>query len=103
MMHQGITVNYWSKFTLMEQLANIGTDVSRAIKWKNNGMPDDSRAAFARALELLDLSIADPKNQNHRIRELTIVREALIDYFKAITNIKVPMKHGKIISCFLTG
>ncbi|MFI4919714.1 MAG: hypothetical protein ACHP65_09185 [Legionellales bacterium] len=81
MMHQGITSEYWSKFTLMEQLANIGMDVSRTIRWKNKGKHDDSQAAFARAMELLNLSIADPKNQNHRLKELLIVREALMDYF----------------------
>lgn len=35
--------------------------------------------AFERALELLDLTAADPKNQS-RLRELRRVREALSDH-----------------------
>ena len=39
-----------------------------------------SKQAFERALELLSLTILDPKHKG-RLRELTRVREALIDYF----------------------
>ena len=38
------------------------------------------RPALDRALELLDLTIADPKNVR-QVRELHLVRNALLDYF----------------------
>lgn len=71
----------WFKFSLFEQLANVGTDIDRAIRYKNTGAMLDSKAAFYRALELLDLTIADPKSRGPRLKELLRVREALIDYF----------------------
>ncbi len=70
----------WSKFTLLEQLANIGADVSRAINWKRRDCPEDSNYAFERALELWDFTIADPKNRRH-LREIVRARELFIDFF----------------------
>jgi len=43
--------------TLCEQMANIGSEVSRALKWMEKGNPEYSRKAAARALELLELGI----------------------------------------------
>lgn len=40
----------------------------------------NSESAFDRGLELLDLTIADPRHRR-RLRELTRLREALADYF----------------------
>ena len=71
----------WQKFSLMEQLANVGTDVARAINGKKKGDLEYSTMAFYSALELLDLTIGDPKNKGHRRKELCRVREVLIDYF----------------------
>lgn len=39
-----------------------------------------SRKAFERALELIDLTVADPKNRR-RLREILRTREALVDHF----------------------
>jgi hypothetical protein len=63
------------------QLANVGTDVDRAISWRNRGDMEYSVKAFERALELLDLTISDDKNNKGKRRELLRVREALVDYF----------------------
>lgn len=61
-------------------MANVGMDVERTINWRNRGEAKRSGAAFERALELLDLTIADPKNRK-RLKEPCRVREALVDYF----------------------
>jgi hypothetical protein len=79
--HKGLTPERWFKFTLMEQLANVGAEIGRTISWRNKGDLEYSRAAFERALELLDLTVADPKNKGAKRRELLRVREALVDYF----------------------
>lgn len=81
MIHKDLTPERWFN-SLFEQLANVGTDIDRAIRWRNKGELEDSKLAFARAMELLDLTIADPKNQGPRFRELKIVRLALVDYFQ---------------------
>lgn len=64
----------------MEQLANVGTDIARTINWKKKGNLEYSQLAFERALELLDMTIRDPKNR-YRLKEPVRAREALIDCF----------------------
>ncbi len=81
MIHKDLTPSRWFKFSLFEQLANVGTDIARVIQWKSQGKLDESQKAFERALELLDLTIVDPKNKGASLKELVRTREALIDYF----------------------
>lgn len=64
----------------MEQLANVGSEVERTIAWRKKGDLGISQRAFERALELLDLTIADPRWQK-RLKELVRAREVLVDYF----------------------
>lgn len=78
--HKGLAPERWFRFTLMEQLANVGTDVARAISFKNRNRMEDSRMAFERSLELIDLTVADPKNRK-RLKEVLRVREAWVDYY----------------------
>ncbi len=70
----------WFKLSLIEQLANIGADLERTIRWKQKGNAEYSRAAFDRALDLIYLTVEDPKNRG-RLREILRTREALIDHF----------------------
>jgi hypothetical protein len=71
--------NRWLRFSLVEQMANIGAEIGRAINWSKKGKKE-STVFFERGLELLDLTIGDPKNRK-RLRELLRVRETLADYF----------------------
>lgn len=70
----------WQKFSLLEQMANIGSEVERAIKWKNKGNPEYAEKAFERALELFDLTAADDKNKQ-RLKEILRAREIFADFF----------------------
>ena len=79
-MHKDLTPEYWFKFSMLEQLSNVGADVGRAIKWKRLGKAEDSNCALMRAFELLSLTIADPKNRA-RLKELIRVNTVLLDYF----------------------
>ena len=79
MQHKDLASGKWQKFSLLEQMANIGSEVGRSINWKNKD-EKSSKMAFERALELLDLTIADPKNKK-RLKEILRVRETLVDYF----------------------
>lgn len=80
MIHKGLTQERWNLFSMVEQLANVGADVGRVIRGRNQRDQVYSDAALDRALELLDLSIADPKNKKF-LKELLRVRETLVDYF----------------------
>ena len=70
----------WRELTLMEQLGNVGSEVERTILWKKKDCSEKSQQAFERALELLDLTIQDPKNK-YRLKEICRCRELLVDYF----------------------
>ena len=62
---------------LVEQLGNVGSEVSRAYRWQEKD-PQACERAFHRALELLDLTIGDSRWKGRR-KELTRVREFLCD------------------------
>jgi hypothetical protein len=78
--HSELAAGRWRSLSLLEQLANTGSEVERALNWAARGNADYSALAVDRALELLDLTIADPKNRG-RLKEVTRLREALLDYF----------------------
>ena len=66
--------------SLCEQMANIGSEVSRALNWKNKGKNELSLRAVDRALELIDLTVASVK-QYSGLKEILRTRECLADYF----------------------
>lgn len=65
--------------SLLFQMANIGSEVSRTLKWQSKN-PEIARRAFERSLELFDLTIADKKNVA-RLKEILRARELWIDFF----------------------
>ena len=67
--HKELSQGKWQKMSLIEQMANIGSEVERAINWKNKNDKEYSRMAFERALELIDLTISDGKNR-WRLKEI---------------------------------
>lgn len=77
--HKNLASGRWQKLSFFEQMANIGSEVFRANKWRNKNL-DLSQTAFERSLELFDLTINDPKNQ-HRLKEILRAREVWADYF----------------------
>jgi len=78
-MHRELAAGRWFELPLVEQMANIGSEVERTISWRGRNTKN-SETAFDRSLELLDLTIADPRHRR-RLRELTRLREVLADYF----------------------
>ncbi|MEO0080965.1 MAG: hypothetical protein ABIL25_01575 [candidate division WOR-3 bacterium] len=78
--HKELAAGRWQELDLVEQLANIGSEVERAILWKEKKNPEYATKAIERVLELMYLTIADPKNKS-RLRELARLKEALTDYF----------------------
>jgi len=81
-LHKDLAAGRWFEFSLVEQMANVGMDIERTIKWKKRGNMEKSQQAFFRALELLMLTIDDPKHRNTgRLKELCRTKEALIDHF----------------------
>lgn len=80
--HKELTDARWFGFSLAEQLANVGSDVIRAINWKKKGNLELSQQAFWRALELINLTQLDPKyRKTPKLKEIGRIKETLIDYF----------------------
>ena len=82
----------WLKHSLVFQLANIGSEVIRAINWKEKGNTSYAQLAFERALELFDFTMADPKNKR-RLKEICRAREVVADYYFGGNEYKTPSKY----------
>ena len=78
--HTDLASGRWREMTLSEQMANIGSEVSRALNWRKKGNEEYSRKAAVRALELIDLSL-ECAELFPRLREMARLREAIVDYF----------------------
>lgn len=74
-----LTQKKWNSLSRMEQMANIGSEVSRAIIWRSKDSKYMKHAVY-RTLELLDLSVGDEKNVPG-LKEILRVRECIADYF----------------------
>jgi hypothetical protein len=77
--HPDLAAGRWFTMTLAAQLGNVGSEYERALRWKERADEVRFEHAFARMLELLDLTIADPRWKNHRLKELTRLREVICD------------------------
>lgn len=81
--HKQLADGRWFNMSFIEQMANIGSEVERALNWKVKNNVPYSQKAFERSLELLDLTLDDSRNRT-RVKELARVREAMVDYFDGI-------------------
>lgn len=79
--HRELAAGRWWELTLAEQLGHVGSEVSRTLRWRSR----DARiaqGAMERALELIDLTLADPRHRRSvaRLREIARAREVLVDF-----------------------
>jgi hypothetical protein len=78
--HRDLAAGRWATLSLAEQLGNAGSEVGRAIQARAAGDADRFAPALERALELLDLTLADERWRGPRRREIARAREVLCDY-----------------------
>lgn len=78
--HPELAAGRWHSMSLMEQLGNAGSEVSRALRARAKGHAERERSAFHRFLDLIDMTIADPRLRGRR-REICRMREIVCDYF----------------------
>jgi len=79
--HAGLAAGRWAALTLAEQLANVGSEVDRAITAWEARRSDRFDRALARALELFDLTARDDRWSGHRRREILRSREEFCRLF----------------------
>ena len=80
--HQELASGRWAQMGLLEQMANIGSEVDRALNWKAKKNEALCLKSVDRALELLDLSLGATR-EYPRLKEFARARELLVDYFYA--------------------
>ncbi len=87
--HREMADGRWRTLSLAEQLGNVGSEVSRTLKWRSRN-PQLAERSLARALELIDLTLDDPRHRGSvaRLREICRVREVLLDFIVG------PNRHG---------
>ena len=71
----------WQTLSLSEQFGNVGSEISRAIKWAAKN-PATSQAALYRGLDLFDMMLDDPRHRGSvaRLREIARAREVVVDF-----------------------
>lgn len=78
--HKQLAAGRWGQLSFLEQMANIGSEVERALNWQAKNNSAYSQKASSRALELTDLTL-EAVDTFPRRKELARLREALVDYF----------------------
>ena len=82
LIHKELGDGRWFTFSIFEQLGNVGSEFERAASAYQRGDRERFEKAFERMLELLDLTIEDPKwRTGPRLRELLRLREEVCDVF----------------------
>lgn len=78
--HKDLAMGRWSQLSFIEQMANIGSEVERALNWQAKHNSAYCQKAFERSIELISLTMESAKVFS-RLKELARLREAIIDYF----------------------
>lgn len=78
--HTELASGRWQSMPFVEQMANIGSEVERAMKWAAKNDTVHHEQAVERALELVDLTL-ESALRPCAFREVARMREALVDYF----------------------
>lgn len=79
--HKDLAKGRWRHLNLIEQMANIGSEVERFINWRIKNNEIFAQKAFERALELFDLTIDQPLNF-YRLKEISRARESVAELYE---------------------
>lgn len=79
--HSEETRQNWQNHPIAYQMGNIGSEVSRALKWTMKGNEPRAGKAIDRALELFDFTIEANIKNHARLTEVLKARDEFCDYF----------------------
>ena len=71
----------WLTRSITYQMGNIGSEVSRSLKWSSNGNTARANKAIDRALELFYFTIEANIENHARLTEILKARDEFCDYF----------------------
>ena len=92
--HKTLASGRWYNFSFCEQMANIGSEISRSIHWYGENDKEEKEKSVERALELIDLTISD-KRWKGRLREIFRLREVVCDLFLGNNDYNVSLESLK--------
>ena len=78
--HKELAAGRWAQMSLADQMLNIGSEVSRANRWRSKGNEEQCLRAADRALELTSLTI-DAHKDRAGLGELCRLYEVLADFY----------------------
>ena len=70
--HKDLAAGRWKELPFFERMANIGSEVERALAWRAKNNAEYFQKAFERAIELIDLTLEHPRN-HHPINSLFVI------------------------------
>lgn len=73
-------IQMWINKPLLEQEANIGSEVHRSISWRLRNNPQYSKTAFDISLELIDLTLKSNLSQLQR-NEILRLKKSWSDFY----------------------
>ena len=85
--HKDLAAGRWNQLSFLEQMANIGSEVERALNWQAKSNDAYCQQSFERSLELIDLTL-DSQKKFARLKEIARLREAVADYFAGTNQFK---------------
>lgn len=71
----------WQTRSITYQMGNIGSEVSRSLKWMAKGNEARANKAIDRALELFDFTIEANVKNSARLTEILKARDEFCNYF----------------------
>ena len=80
LLHQDLNIEIWQSKPFLEKMANIGSEVFRANKWREINK-NDADLAFFRSVELIDLTKANRNLSEGEKFELFRFKEYWCDYY----------------------
>ncbi len=83
--HKDLAAGRWFEMSLAEQLANVGSEFSRAFRAKKSNNDKRYEPAFLRLLELLNLTLNDPRWTGCRKREIARLKENILENIEGDT------------------
>jgi hypothetical protein len=77
--HSSLAAGRWFEMSLLEQLANVGSEVGRASRARLQGNEQRFSGALDRTLELFYLTLVDDRWRD-RLKEIARAREVVCDF-----------------------
>ncbi len=82
MLHKGLIDGKWGSMSFIEQMANIGSEVSRTANWMQKENTAYAEKAFFRCLELIDITLQHVTRASQR-KEICRLRENICSIYVA--------------------